>query len=106
MLVRSSPARIVLLILIIAVAISGAVLLLEPRIVMADSFRRNERMAALRTWATTQTPESKLQFDHERQLLRRHEDFESLVNLSVFLSIEAFLVYQFRRRGFTPGREA
>ena len=73
---------------------------------MADSFRRNERMAALRIWATTKTPESKLQWDQERQMLSRHQGFELVVNLGVFLSIEAFLIYQFRRRAFRLSHEA
>jgi hypothetical protein len=100
MCVRSSPARIVLLLLIITVAILEADFLLEPRNLMADPFRREERWAARRTWAATKTPESKLQLDHERALLSRHQEFALAVNLGVFLLIEAFLVYQFRRQAF------
>jgi hypothetical protein len=62
-------------------------------------------MAAMRTWVTTKTPESKLQWDHEKALLNGHEFFAEVAKLGVFLLIEAFLVYQFRRRAFPSKHE-
>ncbi len=58
--------------------------LLAPSNQMAASYRRTERMTALREWGTRRTPESQAAWDRERHLLDAHF---SWISLGVFAAI-------------------
>jgi hypothetical protein len=49
---------------------------------LADPYRRDQRMKAMREWAQKRTPDSKALYDHECQLLNDHFARMALVTMA------------------------
>jgi hypothetical protein len=65
---------------------------------MAVSYRRTERMTALREWAAAHTPETQAAWDRERQLLDAHFRW-IILGISVAIVAEgALAVFVIQRR--------
>ncbi len=90
--------KFVLVSVLVAAILIEAWWFLAPFNRMAASYRRTERMTALREWATTRTPQTQAVWDRERQLLDTHFGW---INLGVFAAIVAegtLAVFIIRRR--------
>lgn len=94
----NSTQKIVLVAVLVAAILAEVWWLLAPTNRMAVSYRRTERMTALREWGTAHTPETQAAWDRERQLLDAHFGW---ISLGVFAAIVAegmLAVFIIRRR--------
>src|SRR5689334_22064905 len=72
--------------------------LLAPTNRMAASYRRNERMTALRQWATKRTSETQAVWDRERQLLDTHFTWITSGLVTAIVAEGTLAVFIIRRR--------
>jgi len=82
----SSEKRLLVVVLLVAMCLELAWLLWPRLNLLADSYRFAERQEALGQWGRQRTPESRAVWDHERGLLRAHQQRIALLVLAAVVA--------------------
>jgi hypothetical protein len=92
-------AKVVVVLLVLLLELAWTV---RPRFsahgpVLEESYRRQERLAALAAWSRDQTPAAKAAYDTEGTLLDQHIDRREHFVFAAALAINAAAIYSFWR---------
>jgi hypothetical protein len=94
----SSEKRLLVAVLLITMCLELAWLLWPRLNLLADPYRHAERQNALGEWGRQRTPESKVVWDRELELLHAHQQRITLLLLAAFVA-EGVVVTVIMRRG-------
>ena len=89
------------LLIVVALLIQAGWLLYPSLNMQAVHYRYDQRQKAVADWAREKTPETRLAFDSERQLLRMHMRWRAGALFTIFLVVDGVGIYYISKYGRT-----